>query len=78
MPSIGIPEKGTHQHRAANEIAQAGTTVNREQPTDVHLTTADLVEPMIDMMVEQNVFDASAKVVQASDRMMGSLLDVMA
>ena len=41
-------------------------------------STSDLAQSMIDLKVHTNQVDASAQVVKATDRMLGTLLDIKA
>lgn len=41
-------------------------------------STSDLAKTMIDLKVYTNQVDASAQVVKATDRMLGTLLDIKA
>jgi flagellar hook protein FlgE len=41
-------------------------------------STSDLAKSMIDLKVHTNQVDASAQVVKAADRMLGTLLDIKA
>lgn len=73
----GLQQSQTKINRAANEIAQA--PVNREPVQQTPLqTTTELTEPLIEMRLEQRIFDASAKVVSTADNMLGTLLDTEA
>lgn len=68
--------------RAATEIAQFGRTAplnNAGPDTDTtapNTTPGSLTEPLIDLKVNQTLFSASARVVETSDAMVGSLLDI--
>ncbi|BFM14441.1 hypothetical protein R50073_06240 [Maricurvus nonylphenolicus] len=77
---LGIGLRGLQQssqsiNQSANEIAQAGTLQASREGTG---STQDLVEPLINMKIEQNIFDASANVVKVGDEMIGSILDIKA
>jgi flagellar hook-associated protein FlgK len=68
----GMLQSQRQINQAASEIAQVSTS---EAPLQ---TAAELTEPLINMKIEQNVFDASAKVVTTADEMLGTLLDTTA
>ncbi len=68
----GLQQSQSRINKAAEEIAQIPTS---QSPLN---TAAELVDPLIDMKFEQNVFDASAKVVSSADAMLGVLLDTKA
>ena len=53
-------------NRAANEIATA--PVRRTEPTE-------LVDPLVDALEAQRALEASAKVLQRADQVLGTLLD---
>lgn len=77
---LGIGLRGLQQssqsiNQSANDIAQAGTLQASREGTG---STQDLVEPLINMKIEQNIFDASANVVKVGDEMIGSILDIKA
>lgn len=55
---------------SANELVSAGT-VER-----VNGVTTDIVEPLINIQKQQNLFDASAKVVSVADEALGALIDI--
>lgn len=57
---------------AANELVSAGTL---QRTTSV---VTDIVEPIIEINRQQQLFDASAKVVQAADENIGTLFDALA
>jgi flagellar hook-associated protein FlgK len=58
--------------QSAQQIAQAGTT-QRDNPQ-----ANDVVEPLINIKAQSQVFDSSAKVVRAADETIGTLLDIKA
>jgi hypothetical protein len=55
--------------QAASEIATA--PVRRAEPTE-------LVDPLVDALEAQRALEASAKVLQRADEMLGTLLDTFA
>lgn len=71
----GLQSSSQSINQSANEIAQAGTLQASREGTG---STQDLVEPLINMKIEQNIFDASANVVKVGDEMIGSILDIKA
>jgi hypothetical protein len=56
-------------NKAANEVATA--PVRRTEPTE-------LVDPLVDALEAQRALEASAKVLQRTDEMLGTLLDTFA
>ncbi len=69
---IGMQKSQSSMLQSAQQIAQAGTT-QRDNPA-----ANDLVEPLINLKVQAQVFDSSAKVVKAADETIGTLLDIKA
>jgi uncharacterized protein YukE len=66
--------------QSAYQIASAGTTA-RDSGADINAAVAgsfNTAEPMVNMKVNLHLFNASAKVFDAADSMIGSLLDVRA
>lgn len=68
----GMQQSQRQINQSASEIAKVSTS---QTPLN---TATELTEPLIDMKIEQNVFDASAKVVSSADAMLGVLLDTKA
>ena len=68
---IGMQKSQTEMVRSAQQIASAGTT-------SASGNTNDIVTPLVNLKVQSQVFDSSAKVVKAADEMIGTLLDVKA
>lgn len=60
-------------NESANRIAEtAARPVAEVDPVE------DLAEPLVQMKIDELVFDASAKVVSTADETLGALLDTMA
>ncbi len=86
----GMLQSQRQMTQAASDIAQVGATVTPSTVTAPNPPQGaasvygagepkqSLVEPLIDIKVEQTVFDASAKVVSVADQAIGSLLDTKA
>lgn len=68
----GMQQSQRQINQSASEIAKVSTS---QAPLN---TASELTEPLINMKLEQNVFDASAKVVSSADVMLGVLLDTKA
>lgn len=69
---IGMQNSQAEMTRSATEIVQASTTrSNSPQATD-------LVEPLINLQLQSQLFDSSARVVQVADETLGTLLDTKA
>lgn len=76
---------GSTLANATYGVSQANDQVTRAAQTVVETTTArpvegteDLASAMTDMKQGQQAVDANAKVVQAADRQLGSLIDTQA
>ena len=69
----GMLKSSREMTRSAHDIARAGTQIQGPETA-----TLDIAEPMINMKIEQHIFDASAKVVKSADHMIGTLLDIKA
>jgi flagellar hook-associated protein FlgK len=69
---IGMQKSQVSMQQSAQQIAQAGTT-QRDNPQ-----ANDVVEPLINLKVQSQLFDSSAKVVKAADETIGTLLDIKA
>ncbi len=68
------------QGTAGLQRSQSGMLNASERIASANLSTPtqDLVEPLIDLKVEELTFTASAKVIKTADDMIGTLLDVTA
>jgi len=66
----GMLSSSANMNSDALSIARAGTT---SQSND---SLGDITTSIVDMKINQHVFDASAKVVSTADAMMGTLLDI--
>jgi flagellar hook-associated protein FlgK len=67
---LGLQNSQASMARSAQQIAEAGTT-QRDNPAK-----NDLVEPLINIKVQTQVFTASAKVVKAANETIGTLLNI--
>ena len=55
--------------KSADQIVRAGT-IDKDSNAVI-----DFAEPIVNMKIEQRVFDASAKIVKTADEMLGTLMD---
>ncbi|MGB3608768.1 MAG: hypothetical protein WA987_00210 [Cellvibrio sp.] len=69
---IGMQNSQAEMTRSATQIAQASTA-----PRD-NLPSTHLVEPLINLQQQSQLFDSSARVVKAADETLGTLLDIKA
>ena len=58
--------------KSAEQIVRAGT-IDKDSST-----ITDFAEPIVNMKIEQHVFDASAKIVKTADGMLGTLMNIRA
>ena len=70
---IGMQNSQAEMTRSATQIAQATTTSQSDNPQ-----ATDLVEPLINLQLQSQLFDSSARVVQVADETLGTLLDTKA
>lgn len=69
---IGMQKSQSLMLQSAQQIAQAGTT-QRDNPQ-----TNDIAEPLVNLKIQSQIFDSSAKVIKSADETIGTLLDVKA
>ena len=69
---IGMQKSQSSMLQSAQQIAQAGTTQGGNPQGN------DPVEPLVNLKIQTQLFDSSAKVVKAADQAIGTLLDVRA
>lgn len=69
---IGMQRSQTEISKSAQQILKAGTT-ERDNPAQ-----NDLVESLVNIKVQTQIFDASAKIVKAADETIGTLLNAKA
>lgn len=74
---IGMQKSQSSMLQSAQQIAQVGTT-QRNNPPGNNFQGNDLVEPLVNLKIQTQLFDSSAKVVKAADEAIGTLLDVRA
>lgn len=74
---IGMQNSQSSMLQSARQIAQAGTTQRADAPA-ANSQSQDLASSLVNLKVQSQVFDSSAKVVKAADEMIGTLLDVRA
>ncbi|GAB1256129.1 hypothetical protein NBRC116494_06310 [Aurantivibrio plasticivorans] len=68
----GLQSSSREIVKSADEIVKAGTTERDNS------NISDIAEPIVNMAIEQQVFDASAKIVKVGDEMLGTLMDIKA
>jgi len=69
---IGMQRSQTEISKSAQQILKAGMT-ERDNPAQ-----NDLVESLVNIKVQTQIFDASAKIVKAADETIGTLLNAKA
>ncbi len=65
---IGMQRSQSEISKSAQQILKAGTT-ERDNPAQ-----SDIVESLVNIKAQTQVFDASAKIVKAADETIGTLL----
>lgn len=70
---IGMQRSQAEILRSAEQIAAVVTA-----PAETPLGTSGLIEPLLNLKIQQSVFDSSARVVQVADQMLGRLVDIKA
>jgi flagellar hook protein FlgE len=68
---IGMQKSQSSMYQSAQQIAGMA-----KESADV--STQDLAENLVNLKVQQNVFDSSAKVVKTASDTIGTLLDIKA
>ncbi len=61
-----------------NETVNPYAANTDQQTIAVTDTQKNIIDPLIDMKIQQHVFDASAKVVKSADEMLGTIMDIKA
>ena len=69
---IGMQRSQNEIAKSAQQIVSAGTT-QRDNPAQ-----NDIVESLVNIKAQTQVFDASAKIVKAADESIGTLLNAKA
>lgn len=69
---IGMQRSQTEIARSAQQILKAGTT-ERDNPAQ-----NDVVESLVNIKAQTQIFDASAKIIKAADETIGTLLKTKA
>jgi flagellar hook-associated protein FlgK len=69
---IGMQRSQTEISKSAQQIVKAGTTESSNSAQN------DIVESLVNLKVQTQMFDASAKIVKAADETIGTLLDAKA
>jgi flagellar hook protein FlgE len=73
---IGMQNSQASMAQSAQQIAQAGTVQQATSPEANQVN--DLVEPLVNLKIQAQVFDSSARVVKTADETIGTLLDIKA
>lgn len=72
----GMQNSYRNMMESANQVVHGAATRSAGPTTSA--MPADAITPLVEMMVEERLFTASAAVVSSSDRTLGTLLDVVA
>ena len=73
---IGMQKSQVSMAQSAQQIAQASNTQRADAPASRQ--SVDLVEPLLNLKIQSQVFDSSARVVKSADEAIGTLLDIKA
>lgn len=73
---IGMQKSQVSTAQSAQQIAQASNTQRVDAPASAR--SVDLVEPLLNLKIQSQVFDSSARVVKSADEAIGTLLDIKA
>ena len=73
---IGMQKSQVSMAQSAQQIAQASHTQRADAPASAQ--SGNLIEPLINLKIQSQVFDSSARVVKSADEAIGTLLDVKA
>jgi flagellar hook protein FlgE len=73
---IGMQNSQASMAKSAQQIAQAGTVQQATSPGANPVN--DVVEPLVNLKIQSQVFDSSAKVIKTADEAIGTLLDIKA
>ncbi len=60
------------------EVASPFSVNNQQQTPVINDVQENIIDPIIEMKIQQHVFDASAKVVKSADEMLGTIMDIKA
>lgn len=69
---IGMQKSQSSMLQSAQQIAQAGTAQRDNPPA------TDIAESLVNLRMQGQVFDSSAKVVKSAEETIGTLLDIKA
>lgn len=75
---IGMQKSQAEMVRSAQYIAQTGQTASVSPSTSVQGLKVDLVDALVNLKLQAQIFDSSAKVVKSADNAIGRLLDAKA
>lgn len=70
---IGMQRSQSEMTSSAQQIAQSGTV-----PATESASSLQIVEPLINIEAQQQMFDSNARVLEAADENVGRLIDTMA
>lgn len=73
----GIQRGQEELQKAASEIVNAGA-VNATEGQANNSQSSSVIEPIVDLKLYEQTVEASAKVVETADEVLGTLLDTLA
>lgn len=71
----GLQKSQGAMYVSAQEIAKAGQVTSTEIPMSKNENSRELSTSIVDLKQQQQLFNASAKIIAAANNTMGSLLD---
>ncbi len=74
---IGMQKSQASMAQSAQQIAQTTSSQNVSAP-EAQSQPRDLAEPLVNLKIQSQVFDSSARVVKSADETLGTLLDIKA
>lgn len=74
---IGMQKSQASMAQSAQQISQAGSSQRADAPQATS-QSQDLAESLVNLRVQSQVFDSSAKVVKAADETIGTLINTRA
>lgn len=74
----GMQNSQAEIQKSADQIVRSGTVELSGTVEKDSTSSLDIAEPIVNMKIEQQIFDASAKMVKTADEMLGTVMDIKA
>jgi len=79
---IGLQNSQASIAQSAQQIAQAGATpkagAQNAAAPNANVQDNELVEPLVNLKIQSQLFDANAKVIKSADETLGTLINTKA